>query len=253
MPTLIHPTAIVEPGAQIGQDCEIHPYAIIKRWATLGDRVVVHPFAVIGGDPQDLKFDGVSASYVKIGSDTKIRENVTINRGTSAGSVTSIGSNCLLMAGVHVAHDCTVGNHVVLANAVLLAGHVVVGDHVVLGGASAFHQFSRIGERAMVGGLSRITQDIPPYTMAVERSEAVGLNLLGLKRSGYSREAITEIKLAFRLVYAKPGNQKQAASDAQASGQFKTKEALTYLEFFSSGKRGFVQLRNAVADHEENA
>ncbi|MEI6588432.1 MAG: acyl-ACP--UDP-N-acetylglucosamine O-acyltransferase [Verrucomicrobiota bacterium] len=253
MPTLIHPTAIVEPGASLGSDCEIHPYAIIKRWATLGDRVVVHPFAVIGGDPQDLKFDGVSASYVKIGSDTKIRENVTINRGTSAESVTSIGNNCLIMAGVHVAHDCTVGNNVVLANAVLLAGHVSVGDHVVLGGASAFHQFSRIGERAMVGGLSRITQDIPPYTMAVERSEAVGLNLLGLKRSGYTRDSISEIKEAFRLVYLKPGNQKNAATQALGSGHFKAPETIKFLEFFLTGKRGFVQLRTSAVESEEGS
>jgi len=253
MPTLIHPTAIVEPGAKFGLDCEIHPYAIIKRWATLGDRVVVHPFAVIGGDPQDLKFNGTSASYVTVGSDTKIRENVTLNRGTSEGSITAIGNNCLLMAGVHVAHDCTVGNYVVLANTVLLAGHVSVGDHVVLGGGSAYHQFSRIGERAMVGGLSRITQDIPPFTMAVERSEAVGLNLLGLKRSGFSREAILEIKEAFRIVYAKPGNQKNAATEALAGGKFKEKEAIKFLDFFLSGKRGFVQLRSAAIDHDENS
>ncbi len=147
MPTVIHPTAIVEPGAQLGADCVIHPYAIVKQWATLGDRVTVHPFAVVGGDPQDLKFRGTTRSFVRIGSDTRIREGVTVNRATEEGAWTVVGANCLLMATAHVAHECVVGDDVVVANAVLLAGHVHIGDHAILGGNALIHQFCRVGER----------------------------------------------------------------------------------------------------------
>lgn len=250
MPTSIHPTAIVEPGAQLGADCEIQAYAIVKKWARLGDRVVVHPFSVIGGDPQDLKFGG-EESFVEVGADTKIRETVTINRGTQHGAgVTKVGANCLLMACSHVAHDCVVGNDVVIANAVLLAGHVTVGDHTVLGGGAAFHQFLRIGERTMVGGGARSTLDIPPFSLAAERDELIGLNLIGLKRSGLPRETIREVKEAYRVVYAGEGNPREAAAAALASGAFPSAEARRYLEFFVGGKRGVVRPRQGAAEPE---
>jgi UDP-N-acetylglucosamine acyltransferase len=245
MATSIHPTAIVEPGAELGVDCEVHPYAIVKRWAVLGDRVVVHPFAVVGGDPQDLKFNG-APSYVHVGADTRIRESVTINRGTDEGSITKVGANCLLMACCHVAHDCTVGERAILANAVLLAGHVSVGDHAILGGGASFHQFIRVGERAMVGGLSRITLDVPPFALAAERDEVVGLNLIGLRRSGLPRDSVKQIKDAFRAVYLAPGNIVQLAAAALAGGAFTVPEARRFLEFFGGGERGFGRLRRTV-------
>ena len=161
---MIHPTAIVEPGAQLGPGCEIHPYAIIKSRAILGERVIVHPFAVVGGDSQDLKFDPATASGVRVGDGTCIREGVTINRSTGNGSFTVVGANCLLMACSHVAHDCVVGDHVVIANGALLAGHVHVGNHAILGGAALFHQFMRVGEGVMVGGGTQLTLDIPPLS-----------------------------------------------------------------------------------------
>jgi UDP-N-acetylglucosamine acyltransferase len=162
MANSIASTAFVEPGAQLGADCTIHQYAVVNRWAILGDRVTVHPFAVVGGDSQDLKFDSRSESWVRVGSGTRIREGVTINRSTKPGGVTTVGENCLLMACCHVAHDCAVGREVVLANAVLLAGHVKVGDYAILGGASVYHQFIRVGNGVMVGGGSR-SSDLPPY------------------------------------------------------------------------------------------
>ena len=250
MPTSIHPTAIVEEGARLGADCQIHAYAVVRRWAILGDGVVVHPFAVVGGDPQDLKFDGVSPSCVRVGARTSIRESVTINRGTHRDSVTTIGEDCLLMAGSHVGHDCTIGNRVVIANAVLLAGHVTVGDHAILGGGAGFHQFLRIGERTIVGGGSRMTMDIPPFSMAAERSEMIGLNLVGLKRSGFSRDAVLEIKEAYRAVYGRRTSRREAAAAALSSGAYKTPEARRFLEFFGSGTRGFVRCRQE-ADAEE--
>lgn len=245
MATSIHPTAIVEPGAQLGADCVIHPYAIVKRWAELGDRVTVHPFAVVGGDPQDLKFQG-APSKVRIGSDTRIRESVTVNRGTHEGSVTQVGSNCLLMACSHVAHDCTVGDNVVIANGVLLAGHVTVGDHAILGGAAVFHQFIRVGERCMVSGGSRCSLDLPPYGLVAERDDVAGLNLVGLKRMGLAREAVRQLKDAFRAVYFGVGNIRELAAAGLASGAYTAAEARRFLEFFAGGTRGFARARRTA-------
>src|SRR5512137_2798445 len=149
MPTTVHPTAIVEPGAQLGADCEIMAYAVVTRHCVLGDRVVVHPFAVVGGDPQYLKFERASETSVRIGAGTVLREHVTINRSIRPGEATIVGENCFLMATSHVAHDCELGRNVVLANAALLAGHVSVGDNTFFGGGAAVHQFCRIGESVM--------------------------------------------------------------------------------------------------------
>jgi UDP-N-acetylglucosamine acyltransferase len=243
MSTSIHPTAFVEPGAQLGEDCTIHQYAVVNRWAILGDRVTVHPFAVVGGDSQDLKFDNRSESWVRVGSGTRIREGVTINRSTNPGGATTVDENCLLMACSHVAHDCEVGREVVIANAVLLAGHVKVGDHAVLGGASIYHQFIRVGSGAMVGGGSRISLDLPPFTLLTERNEVIGLNLVGLKRRGTSREAIRELKEAFKELYVTPGNIREIAGEMLSSGRFNTAESKCFLEFFEDSKRGFARPR----------
>ena len=252
--TVIHPTAIVETGAQIGAECEIHPYAIVKRWAILGDRVIVHPFAVVGGDPQDLKFVAGTESWVEIGSGTRIRENATVNRGTHVGGITRVGENCLLMAGSHIAHDCTVGREVVVANAVLLAGHVAVGDHAILGGGSAYHQFIRVGEGTMVGGVARCTLDLPPFSLVVERDEVIGLNLIGLKRRGVVGPAVEQLKEAFRAVYFTPGKIREIAAKFLAGGGFTAPEARRFLEFFAGGQRGFARPRRegdrAVENHE---
>jgi UDP-N-acetylglucosamine acyltransferase len=246
MPTTIHPTAIVEPGAELGADCDIHAYAIVKRGAVLGDRVTVHSFAVVGGDPQDLKFKPGTRSGVRIGSGTRIRECVTVNCSTAEGTHTVVGQNCLLMACCHVAHDCVVGHDVVIANGVLLAGHVHVGDRAILGGAAVLHQFIRVGEGAMVGGASRLTMDIPPYTMVTERDELVGLNLIGLRRRGMEPAAIEELKKAFQAVY-RPGNPRANAAEALTSGGFAGPASRHFLEFFSEGKRGFVRRRGRSA------
>lgn len=250
---MIHPTAIIEDGAHLGADCEIQAHALIKHGAVLGDRVVVHPFAVIGGDPQDLKFDRTTPSGVRIGSGTTIREQVTINRSTRPGGFTEIGENCFLMAASHVAHDCVVGRHVVLANAVLLAGHVQVGDHAFLGGGAVFHQFIRVGESAMVSGGSRISLDLAPFLMVAERNEIVGLNLVGLRRRGFSRAAIGELKAAFRTVYFTPGNIRTVAAAALAEDCFATVEARRFLEFFAAGGgRGFARARRAAGKEDDD-
>jgi UDP-N-acetylglucosamine acyltransferase len=238
---VIHSSAIIEPGAQLGAGCEIHAGAVITRHAILGDGVVVHPFAVIGGDPQYLKFDRALETFVRVGRGTLLREHVTINRSIYAGQATTVGENCFLMAGSHLGHDCAVGNHVVLANQAMLAGHVSVGDHTFIGGGAAAHQFTRIGESVMLGGLARITRDLAPFTIVAERDEVSGLNLVGLKRRGFSREVIRELKTAFHAVYGEAGNIRERAAQALASGAFATAEAKRFLEFFATGKRGFAR------------
>lgn len=251
MSTRIHSTAIVEDGAQLGEDCDIGAYAIVTKHCVLGGRVVVHPFAVIGGDPQYLKFDPTIASGVQIGAGTVIREHVTVNRSITAGGFTSIGENCFLMASSHVAHDCSVANSVVLANAALLAGHVSVGEHSFLGGGSAVHQFCRIGDGVMVAGHASITRDVAHFTMVAERDEIVGFNAVGLRRRGFSRAAVAELKQAFQSVYFTRGNIRVIAAEALASGVFVTPEAKRFLDFFAEGKRSFARARRAGGDEAE--
>lgn len=251
--TQIHPTALVEEGVELGRDCAIHAYVILRRGTVLGDRVTVHSFAVVGGDPQDLKFDPATASGVRIGAGTTIREHVTVNRSTKAGAATIVGEECFLMAASHVAHDCVVGRQVVVANAVLLAGHVHVGDNCFLGGSAMFHQFVRVGDGAMVSGGSRCALDVPPYTMAAERNDVIGLNLVGLRRRGVAREAIRELKTAFRLVYCTPGNIRQVAAQALTGDAFRSPEARRFLEFFTAGKRGVARARRGAGETEDSA
>lgn len=248
---MIHPTAIVEPGAKLGADCEIMAYAIVTKHVQLGDRVVVHPFAVVGGDPQYLKFDRGTDAAVQIGAGTVIREHVTINRSIHAGKFTKVGQNCFLMAASHVAHDCEVGDNVVFANAALLGGHVSVGDHTFLGGGAAVHQFCRIGDSVMVAGHASITRDVPHFTMVAERDDVIGFNVVGLKRRGVSRVAIAELKAAFRDVYFTPGNIRDVAASRLQAGTFETAETRRFLEFFADGKRSFARPRRDAAEPAE--
>lgn len=241
MPTLIHPTAIVEAGAELGVDCEIMAHAVVTRHAVLGDRVIVHPGSVVGGDPQYLKFDRATPTFVRVGTGTVIRENVTLNRAIHADQSTVIGERCFFMAGSHAGHDCLVGDDVVLANNALLAGHVTVGAFSFIGGGAAVHQFCRVGESAMIAGLARITRDLAPFTITAERDEVSGLNLVGVKRRGFPRETIRELKEAFRAVYFAVGNIRELAASALAGGGYASTEARRFLEFFAEGKRGFAR------------
>ncbi|HCF04739.1 MAG: UDP-N-acetylglucosamine acyltransferase [Desulfomicrobiaceae bacterium] len=220
MPVAIHPTAIVHPGAALGENVTVGPYAIveehvtigdgctidaaaqIKRFTTMGANNHVHSMACVGGEPQDLKFHG-EESHLIIGDNNRIREFSTIHRGTEGGGgVTRIGSGNLIMAYAHIAHDCQVGDNNVFSNAATLAGHVVVGNHAVMGGLSAAHQFVRIGDFAFVGGKTGVAQDVPPYTLAVgERASLHGLNLIGLRRHGFTAEEISGLKAAYRILW----------------------------------------------------
>jgi UDP-N-acetylglucosamine acyltransferase len=209
----------------------------------LGERVTIHSFTVIGGEPQDLNFKSATVSGVRIGAGTVIREQCTVNRATAPDGATVVGEGCFLMATSHVGHDCQVGNKVIFANGTMLGGFVEVGDNTFLGGGAAVHQFCRVGEGVMIGGGARVALSVPPFVMAAERDEVAGLNLVGLKRRGVQREAIRELKDAFRAVYHTVGNIRSLAGQALESGSFKSAEAIRFLEFFTTGKRGFARPR----------
>jgi len=236
---VIHPTAIIEPGARLGANCTLHAHAIVTKHAVLGDGVVVHPFAVIGGDPQFLKFDPATVSGVTVGAGTVIREHCTLNRSIYAGKNTVVGARCFLMANAHVGHDCEVADDVVLANNVMLAGHVSVGSFSFVGGGAGIHQFVRIGEGVMVGGVARVTKDVAPFLMIAERDEVPGFNLVGLKRRGFPRAAIVEIKACYAHVFS--GGDPRPLAAARLAAGVQSAEARRFLEFFAGGKRGFVR------------
>lgn len=198
----IGPYAVIEEDVVLGDDCEIAAHAVIKRHTRIGARNRIAEHAVIGGDPQDFKFRPDCLSHTEIGDDNWLREGVTIHRGSRDGSTTRIGNGCFLMAYCHVAHDCVLGDHIVIANGTNLAGEVVVGDRANISGLVSVHQFCRIGRNAMVSQSSKINQNALPFCVTEGNpSHARGLNLVGLRRSGFGPEEITALKAAYRLLY----------------------------------------------------
>ncbi len=230
----VHPTAIVDARAELASGVEIGPYAVIGPHVRLmeGVRVAAHavidgrtvvgaatrifPFASIGQIPQDLKYKGEPSELV-VGANNTIREYVTMNPGTTGGGmVTRVGSHGLFMVGVHIAHDCKVGDHVVMANNATLAGHVEVGDWAFFGGLCAVHQFARVGRHAMIGGMSGVEHDVIPYGSVMgNRARLAGLNIVGLKRRGFTREQIHTLRTAYRLLFAQEGTMAERLSDVE--------------------------------------
>jgi UDP-N-acetylglucosamine acyltransferase len=224
----IHRTALVDPGAKIGGGSEVGPYCVIGADANIGENTVVQSHVVIEGDvtigtgnfighgaiigppPQDLGFSAERKTRVEIGNDNVIREYCTIHRGSPDGSATKIGDKNFLMVGVHVGHNCEIGNNVIIANNCLLAGHVRVDDQAFLGGGSTFHQNMHAGRLVMVQGSSAFGKDLPPFTMAAERNAIFGINVVGLKRAGFSAQDRNEVKDAFKLLYLSGLNISQA-------------------------------------------
>jgi len=222
---LIHPTAIVEDGASIAPDVTIGPFAVVGKnvsiasgsvlhshvvvdgYTTIGEKTEVFPFASLGARPQDLKYSG-EASKLIIGSGNIIREHVTMNPGTKGGGMlTKVGDNCLFMVGAHVAHDCQVGDNVILANNATLAGHVVVGSFAILGGLSAIHQFVRIGDHAIVGGMSGVEHDVIPFgSVKGERARLAGLNIIGMRRRGFSRQELDDLRAGYKKLFSGKDN-----------------------------------------------
>ena len=263
----IHPTAVVDLDARIGVDVEIGPFSVIGPHAVIGERTIVRSHvviegevvigsgnfighgAVIGAPPQDVSFSPERNTRVEIGDDNIIREYCTIHRGSAEGTVTKIGNKNFLMAGAHIGHNCVIGNNVIIANNCLLAGHVRVDDGAFLGGGSTFHQFMHVGRFVMVQGSSAFGKDLPPFVIAAERNSVFGVNVVGLRRAGFSVKDRDEIKMAFKVIYESGLNVGQALEKA-ATMKFGD-AACELFDFVAKAKqRGICPLKRGGAAEE---
>jgi len=271
--TDIHPTAAVAPGAVIGQGCRIGPgcvvgpdvvlgngvelisHVVVDGHTRLGDGVKVFPFATVGMAPQDLKYKG-EPTRCEIGPRTLIREHATVHRGSVGGAgVTTVGADCMIMAVAHVAHDCTLHDRVIIANNVMLGGHVEIGDTVFVGGGTAIHQFVRIGRQAVIGGMSGVEADVIPYGSAMgNRARMIGLNLIGLKRRGFSRPQIHALRGAFRLLFKESGvfSERLAEAERRWPEDAQVAEMLAFIK--APSKRGLCKAgRGDSGDEDEDS
>ncbi len=257
----IHPTAIIEPGAEIAATATIGPYChvggkvlledgvellshvVVAGRTSIGEGTRIFPFASLGHRPQDLKYKGEDSSLI-IGRRNTIREYVTMNPGTEGGGmVTRIGDDCLFMANAHVGHDCLLGNHIVMANSVPLAGHVVVGDYAAFGGLAAVHQFVRIGQHAFVGGVTGVERDVIPYGLVIgDRARLVGLNMVGLQRRGFAHEDIQALRGAYQMLFEDANGTLADRVAAVAARYPKVQPVRDLVDFMrADNARGFVQ------------
>jgi UDP-N-acetylglucosamine acyltransferase len=255
----IHPTAVVHSKALIADGVEIGPYSVIgehvsigkdskiashvliEGWTAIGERNQIHSFSSIGTPPQDIGYRG-EETFLVIGNDNVIRECATVHRATTKEDRrTVIGDKNFLMAYAHVAHDCQLGNNIIMANSVALGGHIVIGDHAILGGIVAVHQFVKIGPYAIIGGQSAVSLDIPPYVSAAgNRAQLYGLNLVGLKRKGFSDNAIATLKKAYKIVFRSGLTQDDAIHKALEAFP-DSPEVQTLVDFIRSSKRGITR------------
>ena len=252
----IHPTAIVSPQAELDSTVDIGPHAIIEDhvqigagtrvWANAyiaGHTVIgrdnqIHMGAVIGHEPQDLKFDRQTRSYLRIGDRNVFREYSTVHRGTEPESATVIGNDCFLMGLSHVGHNCVLGNQVILCNCALVAGHVHIGDRAFISGGTVIHQFTHVGRLSMFSGNARVSRDVPPFTLAAERNEIHALNLVGLRRAKIPAPALSELKQLFQIFYLTGKTGTAALTEAATPGRFQTAEALEFIEFVRQSPNG---------------
>lgn len=258
MANTIHDTAVVHPGAQLGDNVTVGPFSVIDDDTVVGDGTVIgaychvhahttlgkdnkiHSYAFVGGDPQDIKYSG-AATRLTIGDGNIVREFVTLHRGTETGrGETVIGSQCMIMAYAHVAHDCLLGDGVIMANGVMLAGHVDIGNNAVISGMSGVHQFARIGDFGFVGGMSGVSQDVPPYVMAAGvRAQLRGLNLIGLRRSGVPSQSISALKKAYKTIW-RSGLERNEALEQVDAEHGSVPEVANLLAFIRSSERGLL-------------
>ncbi|MCJ7599398.1 MAG: acyl-ACP--UDP-N-acetylglucosamine O-acyltransferase, partial [Methyloceanibacter sp.] len=243
----IGPFCVIGPDVELGDGTKVHSHAVITGRTAIGSGSQVYPFASIGQRPQDVKFRD-EPSTLTIGPNTTIREHVTINPGTKGGHMaTKVGANCLLMIGAHVAHDCELGDDVTLVNGATLGGHMSIGDGAIIGGLSAVHQFVRIGAYAFVGGMSGITADVIPFGMAMgNRASLAGLNIVGLKRKGFPREQIHELRQAYRMLFSTEGTLKERLEDVENmfAGNPLAKQIIDFIK--TESDRSFTVPNNAA-------
>lgn len=260
---MIHPTAIIDPGAELGKDvtvgpcaiigpkvvigdgCSIGPHAVIESHVRMGSGNRISPFASVGAPPQDLKFRGED-TWVEMGDNNIVREFATINRGTAhGGGVTRLGSNNMVMAYCHIAHDCHIGNRMIMANAATFAGHVTVEDGANIGGLVAVHQFVRIGTLSIIGGMSGVAKDVPPYVMAApgrqRKGEGLfGLNKIGLRRNRIPEETVAALKKAYTIIFRSKQGLKEALAQAEADVP-PLPEVRHLMGFIRSSERGVMR------------
>jgi UDP-N-acetylglucosamine acyltransferase len=212
----VGPYSVVGSGVRLAAGVKVHSHVVLGGRTTIGPGSEIFPFASVGLSPQDKKYHG-EASSLEIGRTCTIREHVTINPGTEGGGlVTRIGDDCLLLVGAHVAHDCVIGNNVILVNQATLGGHCRIGEYAILGGLSAVHQYVRIGESGFVGGMSGVENDVIPFGSAIgNRAELGGLNIVGLTRRGFAREAIHQLRRAYRTLFGPDGTLKERLADVE--------------------------------------
>jgi len=254
----IHPTAVIDPAAEIGQGTEIGPHCVIGPGVRIGPDCVLQshvviagpseigegniffPFNSIGQRSQDLKYSG-EPTYLQIGDRNCFREFCTVNRGTAPESRTTVGNDNNFLAYSHIAHDCSIGNHVIFSNNGTVAGHVVVEDHVIIGGLSGIHQFCRLGLHSIVGGCTKIVQDLPPYMIADgQPAEVRGTNKIGLERHGFSVDQLKQLREAYRIIWRSNLNVKQACETIRSQLQ-QTAEIQRLLSFIEASQRGIIR------------
>jgi UDP-N-acetylglucosamine acyltransferase len=258
---MIHPTAIIDPKAEIDSGVVVGPYVLIEgpvrvsAGTTIQAHAVITGFVIIGRNnqigygsvvgsyPQDLSFDPKVDSEVEIGDNNVLREHCTIHRGTKESTKTHIGSNNLLMAGAHLGHNVRIGDYVILANNVLLGGYAEIHDRAFIGGGSVVHQFTRMGAISLMQGLSGISKDVPPFTIAADKNSIAGINIIGLRRAGYGPELRKEVKEAFALYYGSGLNTSQA--QAQSGQRSWSKEVSLFWDFVETSKRGVCPMARA--------
>ena len=234
----VEPFAVIEEGVEVGRGSTIRSHAVLRRGTVLGERVLVDSGAVVGGDPNHLEFDPAVRSGVRVGDGVTLREHVTVHRSVEEGGATVVDREAFLMTHVHVGHDCRVGERVIIAAHAGLSGHVEVDEGAFIGGLAGIHQFVRIGAGAMVGGVARIRADVAPYTMVAEEDRLVGLNRVGLRRSGVDAAALSELRSLFREILGSPGSPHEKANGAPAP---RSEEARRFLSFFVPNQRGYAR------------
>jgi len=258
----IHPTAIVDPGAELDSSVEVGPYVIIEKGVRIGPKTVIKPhtvitgpttigsgneigpFATVGAQPQDLKYQGEDTELI-IGNNNRIREYVSMHRGTVTDKgVTIVGDSNLLMGYVHIAHDCVVGNSAILANGATMAGHVHIEDHAIIGGLVAIHQFSRVGAYSYIGGLSGISKDVPPFIIVSgtrKEMRVSGINKVGLRRRGFANDSIKELDRAYKIIFMSPNLLLKEALDQAESELGASKPVMQLIDFFRASKQGVIR------------
>ncbi len=247
----VHPDAMIGPGARVGEfcviesdvaigrDCVLEPYVYVKRWTTMGERNAISAGTVLGTDPLDKNFSG-ERSYLRIGSGNIIREHYTVSRGTEPESVTEIGDGNYIMTSGHIAHNCRIGNNTVICSCALMAGYVEVEDQAFISGGVVVHQFSKIGRLAMIGGNTRVNKDVPPFFLySGFNVEAKGVNLVGLKRAGFSPEQIAALKKVYRLLYR--SGLKLEVALCEIETEIRTPEAAQLVRFIRASRRGICR------------